>query len=991
MRTSDFKTSFRSALKATLLTGSLSLLGPLLAATVMAAPQSNHALRFTGVSMTQGRLLQTKFPFAFERGISMSEADEIVRYLMKTGLYSNVEVVLRTTSDGPELLLVATSLRKIKSIDINGHRALSTSEIRKTLQIEEGAVFERKELIEAIKTLQTEYRKSGFRGMNAEVEFETPNDSEVNLKILVDEGPPTVVERIQIDSANPEIVRKMERLTKDLKGKALSETQLQDKVREMADDLRHSRFLTARILDPQAIFDEEQKRVRLGFTVENPWRYQFRFFGNVTYDESTLIRHMNLEQLVGTVTTPAPELAERLRRMYQQNGFAHAEIIPKEKTVESKFLKEIHFTIDEGPRVRIRKIEITGNISRQGAYYAKFIESSESDIAGVGYYNRKDIEDGIKRIEEELQNQGYLRAKVKSWRSEFTAPSRLISFPSLAAKAQKAAIAETKSDVDKRGSQATIVLNIDEGPLTIIRQIRFEGVEAFSKVQLQNALPIRTSEALRIRELNKSLDALKEFYHSQGYVEMRILNEQDGLVSYNENSTQATLEFQIFEGPKVHVGSIVIEGNSFTKDYVISREIGMRVGDTYTPELRENSLFLLQKLGLFSRVSIRTLEEGTSIAERTVIIEVEESAPGIFESGVGVAYDYNWLFRGFAGVAYRNLGGTGRAFSARLDPSYSNNPRISYLEHKITLSYLEPYILRDRNKGRVNLVRDLAFSEFDSEGRTIIQEKNELGFLIERDLTKHLKLTFTAFNFSSQAQFDRRTQDILQTQNIAKLGPLFEYDTRDNVFYPTKGLYTHIGAEYSDPAIGSTLSESQAIQFAKVSGSIMVPYRIWGNPNLIFATSVRAGYLSNLSDLPQSGVPAQEAFFLGGRSTLRGFQPSGNAIDLERVPNLIQLGESNLRDFYVRSESYYALVKAELRFPIYGDIHGAFFYDGGAVLLAQTKLEDPYRDTAGIAIRYKFAGGIVAGLEYGRKLDRKDWGPYGYESSGAYHLSIGTF
>lgn len=945
----------------------------------VAVSASPHLLRMTGLSPAQAKLLQSKYPFVFERQVTLPEVDEIVRYLMKTGLYSGVEVVSRALADGPELLLVATPLRKVKEIGIKGNRALSAREIRQLLDIQEGSVFERKELIESVRVLQSEYRKRGFRGMNAEVDFQTPNDSEVNLNIVIDEGPSTVVDRVQVDSPNPEVVRRVERITRDLKGKDLSEDELQAIVREISEDLRSNRFLTARVLEPQAIFDEEQKRVRLVFTIENPWRYEFRFEGNSAFDNSGLIRHMSLDQLIGTVTTPVPEITERMRRFYQQNGFAHIQIETDEKSVDETYLKEITFKIDEGPRVRIKKIEITGNISRQASYYAKFISSSSSDIIGEGYYNRKDVEEGIRKIEEELQNQGYLRAKVKSWRSEFSAPPVL---------GQKKA----PEKENKRGSQATLILNIDEGPLTVIRQIRFEGVEAFSKIQLQNALPIRTSESLRIKDLNAAIDELKQFYHSQGYVEMRILNEQEGLVAYNESSTQATIEFQIVEGPKVVVKSVVLEGNAFTKDYVILREMGMKAGDVYTPELREDSLFHLQKLGLFSRVTIRTLEEGTSIAERTVIVEVEESAPGTFESGVGVAYDRFVTFRGFVGVAYRNIAGTGRAVSGRIDPSYLTDPRVSYLEHKITLSYLEPYILRDRNKGRINLVRELKFYEFDSDGKTIIQEKNELGLQVERDFTKHLKLTYTAYNFSSLTQFDRKGGDIKLTQNIGKTGPLFEYDTRDNIFYPTQGIYASLGAEYADPYLGSSQDVSQSIRFAKLSASVSKPFRLSKTQDYIFAVSLRSGYLSNLSMEPQGGVPAQEAFFLGGRSTIRGFQPSGAAMDLERIPNLSQLGKANLRDFYVTSESYYALLKAEIRFPLYGDLQGAFFYDGGAVLLNQVKLADPYRDSFGVAIRYKFPGGIVAGVEYGKKLNRKNWGEgLGYESPEAYHLSIGTF
>ncbi|MBN8540374.1 MAG: BamA/TamA family outer membrane protein [Deltaproteobacteria bacterium] len=962
-------------------------------AMIFAAPVAEAAtiMKFTGVSVAQGRALQSKFPFVFERPISLAEADEVVRFLMKTGLYSNIEVVSRVVDGDPELLLVATALRKIKGITVGGNRAMSNSEVLQVLQLQEGKVFERKELIESIKNLQTEYRRRGYRGMNAEVDFETPNESEVELKVKVEEGIPTIVERVQIDSANPEVVRRIDRIIKPLKGKALSEDDLQKLTKEIAEDLRSNRFLTARTLDPQAVFDEQQSRVRIAITIESAWKYLFKFEGNLALDDSALIRQMNLEQLVGTVTTPAPELAERLRRAYQTSGFAHIEVSATEKTIEESFIKEITFKIDEGPRVRVKRIEITGNISRQGSYYAEFIESSSRDLIGEGYYNRKDIEDGIRSLEEELQNQGYLRAKVKSWRSEFSNP-QLSSATSARDQVDTGQnMAATKS-AGKRGSQATLILNIDEGPLTVIRQIRFEGVEAFSKIQLQGILPIKTSESLRIKDLNDAIEALKSYYYSQGFIEMRILNEKEGLVTYNESSTQATVEFQVYEGPKVTVSSIVLDGNVMTKDYVILRELSIKQGDVFTPELRDDSIFHLQRLSLFSRVNVRTLEEGTSIAERTVIVEVEESAPGTFESGVGVAYDRDLLFRGYAGIAYRNLQGTGRAASIRADPSYSTDPKISYLEYKITLSYLEPYILRDRNKGRLNLVRDVGFKEVDSDGKAIILAKNEIGLNLERDLTKHLKLTYTAYNLSSQSEFDRSNPDeIKRTQNIAKTGPQIEYDTRDNVFYPTKGLYAQIGFEYADPILGSSEDASQSIKFSKVTASVSVPYRIFGSPNFIFASSVRSGYLANLSTLPQGGVPDQEAFFLGGRSTLRGFQPTGRSLDLERVPNLTQLGKANLRDFYVTTDSYYYLLKAEIRFPVYGDFHGALFYDGGAVLLSQIFLEDSYRDSFGVALRYKVSGGIVAGLEYGKKLNRKNWHPYGYESPEAWHFSIGTF
>lgn len=940
-----------------------------------------HILRFTGVAIAQGRQLQTKFPFVFEREVTLAEVDEVVRYLMQTGFYSNIDVVERQTPEGPELLLAATTLRKIKSIAISGNRSFSTSDIKRILKVDDGITFERKELIESVKELQGEYRKRGFRSMNAEIDFQTPSETEVVLVIAITEGVPVVVDKIQVDAANPDAVERGERIMRSLRGKALDEEKLQEAVQNLTTELKQSRYITSRVLDPQPSFDEAQSRVRLNVTIENAWRFQFRFEGNGAFDADTLIRSMSLDQLVGTLTTPSPELVERLRRFYQSRGYAHVEIEAAEKVFAERFVKEIVFEINEGPRVRVKRIEISGNISRPGEYYSQFIRSRSSDIIGAGYYNRKDIEEGIQRLEEEMQNQGYLRAKVKSWRSEFSNP-----------------LEDAKTTAAKKspGSQATLILNIDEGPLTVIRQIRFEGVESFSKLELQDLLPIKTGESLRIKNLNAAIEELKTFYQSKGYVEIKILNEQEGLVTYNENSTQATVEFQIAEGPKVTVGTVVLEGNTFTKDYVILRELGIKPGDVYTPELREDATSHLQKLELFSRVNIKTLEEGTSISERTVIVEIEEKFPGTFESGVGVVLDRDTIFRGYVGTSYRNLWGTGRGISIRGDPSYSTNPDVAMMEYKLATSYLEPYVFRDRNKGRLNFVREVNYIGNDQESRVIIKEENAFSVQLERELARYVKGVFTVYSLSSQTEVNRRNDEILRTQNIAKVGPLIEYDSRDNVFYPTRGWFSQLTAEYSDPALGSSEDIAQSIKFSKFTATISAPYRIAGNPRFILATALRGGYLANLSELPQGGVPNGEAFFLGGRSTIRGYQPVGAPVDLERVPNIIQLGGGLLRDFYVRSDSSYVLFKTELRFPVYGDLHGAFFYDGGAVFLSQVAFDDPYRDSAGAALRLLLPGGFVFSFDYGFKLDRKQWRDangkdQGHEAPGALHLSIGTF
>lgn len=927
-----------------------------------------RVLNFSGVPMSMAITIKKKFPFVFEREVTLAEVDEIMRYLMSTGQFSNIEVLDRATADGRELVLVASLLRKIKDIRIEGNDVLETPEIQRILNVTPGQIFERKNLLASADELRKAYERQGYHNAKVEIDFDLPSDNEVMMSVRINEGAPIRVADAAVDSPNSDLAARMTRQAKSLRKQILTEGSLIDFQKSANQYLQDNRYLTARLSNPSIAYNSERTQAKLSYSIENPWKFEFFFEGNSYFTEGAIIRQLELDKLSGATSSPAPDLAEKIRRLYQTVGFANIEVDYQVKTLDKLFKQQIRFKITENPRVRIKRIEVTGNISRPASYYAQFITASSSDLIGSGFYNRKDIDEGSKRLVTELQNQGFLRAKVQSQRAEYS----------------------------KDRASVTIQLQIDEGPLTQVRQIRFDGVEAFQRSQLLDLLKIKAGTALSLKELEESIQALKDFYRTEGYLEMRILNEneKDRIVTYNDTNTQANIEFQIYEGPKVTVGSISLQGNSFTKDHVILRELDFKEGDVLSPQKIEDSVVRLQRLGLFARVNIRTLEEGTTTGARTVLVEVNERDPGLVTMGVGLTNERDVTFRGYLGVAYRNLGGTGRAVSVRVDPKYSIDPRISYLENLITLSYLEPYIFGDRNRGRVNLIREQAFSSFNEQGNALIQEQNTVGFLLERDLTLHTKLTYTLYSFSNQTQFERVSRTTVETQNIAKTGPLLEFDYRDDIFNPTKGSYSFVNLEYSDPRFGSSEDEKQTINFVKANASTTHYVPLFKNRrDFVWATSLRGGYLANVSTKPNGGVPYQETFTLGGRSTIRGFDSQ----QLERIPNYIQLGVPEYRKFTMTADNYYGLIKTELRFPLWknsplGELSGAIFYDGGAVFMTQSgvNLGDPYRHSAGLALRIATPVGAV-NFEGGFKINPRDYGLAGKESPFVIHISIGTF
>jgi outer membrane protein insertion porin family len=932
--------------------------------------KSPRVLKFSGVPMSMGAGLKKQFPFVFEREVSLAEVDDIVRYLMKAGSFSNIEVVERTGTSGErEMVLLASLLRKIHEVRISGNQAIPDLDVQHILNVVKDQAFERKNLLNSAEELRKAYEHLGYHNAKVEIDFEVPSENEVTIIVNVTEGQPVRISEVAVETPNTELASKLMRLRKSLVGKILTEDELTEFQKSVATILQDNHFLTARLGSSMITFNTERTTAKVNYPLENPYRFEFHIEGNDYLSEGTLLRIVQEERLAGAVSSPAPDMAEKIRRYYQSLGFANVEVAAEEKLSEADFRELIRFKIKEGPRVRLKKIEVNGNISRPESYYAAFIKSSSSDLIGSGFYNRKDIEDGTKKLITELQNQGYLRAKVQSQRAEYS----------------------------KDKASITLYLTVDEGPLTQIRQIRLEGVDSFPKPQILEMLKVKSGAALSLKDLEDSLQIIKTFYRSEGFLEMKILNEneQNKIVTYNETNTQATVEFQIYEGPRVIVGSIITSGNTFTKSNVILREVAFKIGDVLTPEKIEETLFRLQKLGLFAQVNIRTIEDGTNIAERNVLIEVDERDPGLVKFGFGVNNDWTLTIRGYGSIAYRNLLGTGRALSLRVDPRYVTQPNIDYLEHTITVSYLEPYIFGGQTRGRVNVSSEESFFNFDATNvNAIIQENNTVGFLLERDLTRHLKLTYNVYSFSNITKFVKQTNVTVQTQNIGKTGPLLELDFRDDVFNPSKGTYSILNLEYSDPVMGSSDDATQNIKFFKANAQTTVYQRIAGKKDLVWANSVRGGYLTNLSYWGNSGIPAQEAFFLGGRTTIRGFDPSNQE---ERIPNNYALGVTDLTQFYVNCDTYFYLIKTELRFPIWGRVGGAIFYDGGAVVINQPSVVDPnpYRDAVGVGLRIGTPVGPL-NLEIAWKLQRRVLLTYAdgtqrIEAPYQFYVSLGAF
>lgn len=924
-----------------------------------------QALELRDIAPADQQRLKKDYPKIFQGTPTQSDLDEAIRFLMKVG---NYEAVTFERDSGAGFVIRGRLLRSLEDIRFKGESAFSKSKLLEVTALQTGEKFDRKKAVAAGEKLKQFYGESGFFNTIINLTFVKGKNQNVILQFDIQENAPCEVVNLDIKSDNATLKERLKSHLSRFVGKPLTEKLISDLMKRTNQYFIDNRYLTTELVGPDIKYNDDKSASYLSFEVKDPYRWEFFVQGNSYSSQLDVFRALDWSNHDRKNVEPASEGAERIKRDYLSKGFPQVQIDFQIETDASNFLKKVFYNIKEGYRVRLARLEIQGRISRPPRYYSEFIIDNSSDLVARGYYNRQDLETGFKNLTTELRNQGYLRARVQSSRIEY--------------------------DVSKKN--ATVYVLMDEGPLTLVQAVDFDGNRFISNYELTQVVGLMPNSPLLLNELEKGIERLKSFYHNQGFLEMKVLNEGEDLVHYNESSTLGRLQFKIYEGPRVRIASVRIEGNTITHTDVIAREARFKTGQILTPKDIDDAMERLNRTGLFSKVDIRTLEENTSVADRTVIVSVNDRDPGLIRFGGGVSSERDFSVRGFTSLSYNNLGGTARAISSRVELG-DNVAHLNYVESDVSVGYLEPFMFDSLTRGRVNISRsEHVFDYSTNENFTDITLANIVTVNLEHDFNRHWRGTWRVWQYEERKDFERNGHCLKSKGDLTQfcppdllyvntLGPSLDIDYRDNALNPSSGSFTNITAEYADPILGS----SSGVQFLRTEAreSYFIPLKKNSN-RWVWANHARAGYLTNVSRDPGSGAPVSHAFFLGGVDTVRGFDYSQ---DTERIPPGDQVPITEGNQILVTSDSHYYLIKTELRFPIVGEHGGVIFYDGGAVLISGYDITRPYRDSVGIGYRYNTPVGPVA-LDLAFKISPRNDPDHGIrEAPFRVHFSIGSF
>lgn len=638
---------------------------------------------------------------------------------------------------------------------------------------------------------------------------------------------------------------------------------------------------------------------------------------------------------------------EKIQKYYEDKGFFLAKVDIKTEDVVKDESVKLKVEIKQNDRVKVKKITFLGNkklpastliidqlISEEGFF---------TGLSGSGQFKQDMFERWIQGIRFIYFNQGYIQAKID--RPQVTVTP------------------------DKKGIYITI--NVEEGEQYEVGEIDFSGDILFSRQELLDVIKLDENKIFAYDVLQKDLGELQAKYGDLGYAFANV-NPQWKI---KDKERKVDIVFEFDKGSKVYFGRIQVLGNSKTRDKVLRREMKIREGELYNETRRRQSLENIQRLGFFDEVNFKTTTPPDKLDILNIDVVIKERNTGQIQLGAGYGSSQGFTLQG--SVQQTNFMGRGQNLGVSL------NLAKNYSFYDVT--FTEPYF-RDS-------LWSLGFRVFQSEnsGRADYDEKKTGGSLfVGHPLGDYLRFnasyTYTATRlFEAEINGQKVTDLDLFPLNTAEgdaglLGFSLDYDTRNDRFRPSKGIYARLGYSVTGPFGGN-------LRYYKANSD----FRFFKNLfwDVVFRNSF--SYARIESTDPTRTAPFNELYLLGGPYSLRGYRYAriGRQVVSQKAKNEL-IAKGDTADLEERSKRFYGgaqqvMYQGELLFPLIREaqMYGVTFYDVGQA--EDTIVDDKFFADTGFGIRWFSPIGPLR-FEWGFPLNRDT----NWHEAVVFEFSIGT-
>ena len=617
--------------------------------------------------------------------------------------------------------------------------------------------------------------------------------------------------------------------------------------------------------------------------------------------------------------------------MMKEKGFQFASVTPEIKEISGgPKLVHLTFHMDEGPKVKIRKLDFVGNKAMSDGTLKRQLKDNKERpgfedavhlwdwIAGAlgdrGTFQETKFDEDAEKIMSFYRDHGYVKANV--------------GVPELKV------LQDTE---DKKTRWIELRIPVNEGERYKVSDFEIAGNTVVKSEFLKPLFKTSVGEYYSEKKIRKGIEKAREIYGTGGYFEFTGFPEYKFSDDPVQNAPEAPAALKPVDGdghdvkasaePTVHVtmrmkegeqffvNRITFVGNTTTHDNVIRREMRLVEGAPFNTEALKYSVKRLNQLGYFKALEGKPGEvdvQKTPPPETNKVdvkLKLEEQNRNSLTFGAGVSE-----FEGvFGQLSFQTANFLGRGESLLMSVQSGSRAQ------NYSLSFTEPFLF-DRNiTGGAQIFKtDIRYiGQFTQKSAGAVLT---LGFPLSawsRMFTNYsyqrVRVTEINENYKDPLVLARNpflSDSLLIGQNgeriVSKIVPSYVYNTVDQPIFPTTGKRYTLSMDLAGLGGNTNFYKPfvEGVWYLKHASRLTL--------------GLRAQYQYIHQFKGSADLPIFEKLFLGGEYSVRGFdiRSIGPA---DPITGLV-LGGNKLLNFNV-----------EEQITIAGPVRLILFYDAGQV------------------------------------------------------------
>lgn len=330
-------------------------------------------------------------------------ANRSLQALFATGLFADVDIV----RDGNDVIVYVVENPVINRIAFEGNSEVDTDTLRNEIKLRPRSVYTRARVQGDVQRILAVYRRQGRFVATIEPKIIELEQSRVDLVYEINEGSATKVKGINFignyaftDEQLRDIISTTQAGWLDfLKGTSIYDPDRLNLDRELVRQFYlKNGYADVTVTSASAELDRDGSGFFINFSIEEGQQYRF---GIVTIESA--LEGADPNDLLDDVLTREGQIynashidktAERLTLAAAERGFAFARVRPRATPDPVNRLINLVYTLDEGPRIYIERIDISGHVRTKDYVIRREFRLAEGDA-----YNPLMVDRAKKRLE----------------------------------------------------------------------------------------------------------------------------------------------------------------------------------------------------------------------------------------------------------------------------------------------------------------------------------------------------------------------------------------------------------------------------------------------------------------------------------------------------------------------------------------------------------------------------------------------------------------